>query len=482
MTESPLHRWFAEGLRRQQAAEYPGAVLAWKQVLAVDPEQADAWCNLGGCLRELKRLEEAEAALLRCLEVQPSNLAARCNLGILAMDRGASAEALEIFDAVLAEDPGCGPARFHRGNVLANLDRWAEGLAAAQAVAEACPDLSAAQVNAGWHLMKAGRLPEAEAAFDRALGLDPDLPAARWNRAYVRLLQGHWREAWADFPARLAIAQGLPNLKRFEEPVWDGGGFQGRTLLLWCEQGFGDTVQFLRFLPEVAALGGRVVVQVQPALLPLLQDQGLPGTIVAEGQPLPPFDLQAPLLDLPRLLAVGPDTLRDAVPYVQPPPAPPALARALDQQGLRIGLAWTGNPAHQDQARRSLSPRAFAPLAHLPGVAWFSLQRLAPRVDPEALPPELKAVDLAPHFATFRETAAAVAAMDLVITVDTVIVHLAGALGVPAFLLLPAMPDWRWGQTGDTTPWYPTVRLYRQTGPGAWEPVIQRLLADLRGV
>lgn len=477
-----LQRWFAEGLRRQQAAQYPGAVLAWKHVLARDPNQADAWCNLGGCLRELKRLEEAESALLRCLELQPSNPAARCNLGILAMDCGASDEALAIFDWVLAEDPAFGPARFHRGNVLANLDRWTEGLAAAQAVAEASPGLPAAQVNAGWHLMKAGRLPEAEAAFDRALALDPELATGRWNRAYARLLQGRWREAWPDFPARLAIAQGLPNLKRFEEPAWDGRGFQGRTLLLWCEQGFGDTVQFLRFLPEVAALGGRLVVQVQPGLLPLLQDQGLSATIVAEGQCLPPFDLQAPLLDLPRLLAVGPDTLRDAVPYLQAPPAPPALAQALGPGGLRIGLAWTGNPAHQDQSRRSLSPRAFAPLAHLPGVAWFSLQRLARGVEPEPLPPELKAVDLAPHFATFRETAAAVAAMDLIITVDTVIVHLAGALGVPAFLLLPAMPDWRWGQTGDTTPWYPTVRLFRQAEPGAWEPVIQRILADLRGV
>lgn len=482
MTEAALHRWFAEGLRRQHAAEYPGAVLAWKQVLALDPGQADAWCNLGGCLRELRRLDEAEAALQRCLEVQPSNTAARCNLGILAMDRGASAEALAIFDAVLAEDPSCGPARFHRGNVLANLDRWAEGLAAALMAAEEAPQLPAAQVNAGWHLMKAGRLAEAEAAFDRALALDPGLPTGRWNRAYVRLLQGRWREAWPDFPSRLAIAQGLPNRKRFAEPAWDGGAFPGKTLLLWCEQGFGDTLQFLRFLPEVQALGGQVVVQVQPGLHALLQGKLPADGLVAEGHPLPSFDLQAPLMDLPRLLEAGPDTLRDAVPYLQAPDPMPTLAAALDRPGLRIGLAWTGNPAHLDQSRRSLPPRAFAPLAGLPGVTWFSLQRFAQGVAVDPLPPDLRAVDLAPHFATFRETAAAVAAMDLVITVDTVIVHLAGALGVPAFLLLPAMPDWRWGQTGDTTPWYPTVRLYRQVEPGAWEPVIQRILADLRGV
>jgi hypothetical protein len=187
-------------------------------------------------------------------------------------------------------------------------------------------------------------------------------------------------------------------------------------------------------------------------------------------------------MDLPRLLDAGPDTLRDAVPYLQAPDPMPTLATALDRPGLRIGLAWTGNPAHLDQGRRSLPPGDFAPLAALPGVAWFSLQKLAQGVAAEGLPPGLRAVDLAPHFATFRETAAAVSAMDLVITADTVIVHLAGALGVPAFLMLPAMPDWRWGQTGDTTPWYPTVRLYRQEEPGAWEPVVQRILMDLRGV
>jgi len=410
MTDPALRRWFAEGLRRQQGAEYPGAVVAWKQVLALDPEQADAWCNLGACFRELKRLDESEAALRRCLEVDPGNLPARCNLGVVALDRGDSVGALALFDEVLSEDPGCASARFHRGSVLANLGRWVEGLAAAQAAAAAAPDLPAAQVNVGWHLLKAGRLDEAETAFDRALDLDPELPSGRWNRAYVRLLQGRWQEAWPDFRARLTVTPGLPNLKRFTQPAWDGGSFKDQTLLLWCEQGFGDTLQFLRFLPEVKPLGGRVAVQVQPALLPLLQGQLPVEILAAEGQPTPPFDLQAPLMDLPRLLDVGPDTLRDAVPYLAAPPGSPSLVQALGGPGLRIGLAWTGNPTHQDQVRRSIPPRAFAPFAELPGVAWFSLQRLARGAERDALPSELRAVDLAPHFTTFRETAAAVAA------------------------------------------------------------------------
>lgn len=480
MTSQSLDHWFAEGLRQQQVGRYTSAVLAWKRVLALDPLQTDAWCNLGACFRELKRLDDAEAALRRCLELDPGHLAARCNLGIVAMDRGNPAEALTLFDEVLAEDPGFGPARFHRGSVLAELGHWEEGRQAALAVAEEQPDSWPAQVNAGWHLLKAGRLDEAEAAFERALAQDPDLPAARWNRFWVRFLQGRWREAWPDFPARFEVREGLSNRKTFSQPAWGGEPFEGRTLLLWCEQGFGDTIQFLRFLPEVQALGGSVVVQVQPALVSLVASSwNVP--VVSEADPLPAFDLQAPLMDLGRLLAVEPEGLVDRVPYLVPPPLSSDLAVELRGSGLRIGLAWTGNPAHRDQARRSIPTAAFAALAEIPGVTWCSLQRLAPGALSDPLPAALRAVDLSPHFVTFRETAAAVAAMDLVITADTVIAHLAGALGVPTFLLLSTMPDWRWGITGETTPWYPTVRIYRQTELDDWASVVARVVQDLRG-
>lgn len=480
-----FHRWFAEGLRRQGAGDFPGAVMAWRQVLRMDPAQADAWCNLGGCLRELRRLDEAQAALRRALEVQPDNLAAQCNLGVLAMDAGQSAEALEIFESVLKRDPDCYPARFHLGGVLVALERWDEALEAAEEAARRGPDYVAAHANLGWHHMKGARFEAAEGALARALELDPENPSARWNRAYVRLLQGRWRDAWPDFRHRLRLLQGLPNQRHLAQPLWGGETFPGQTLLLWFEQGYGDTVQFVRLLPEVRARGGRVVVQVQGALKPLMPQ--LPGAdqVVAEGEPLPPFDLQAPLMDLPCILDLAPDTLRDCIPYLALPEGyrPPEVLRAVleGEPRTRIGLAWTGNPTHKDQARRSIPPSCFAPLAALPGVAWFSVQKFMEGTLPEALPSTLKAVDLGPALATFADTAWALGQLDLLICADVGVAHLAGALGLPVLLLLPSSPDWRWGQEGDTTPWYPTFRIYRQARAGDWDTVIQKVLGDLLG-
>jgi len=480
-----LKHWLAEGMRQQGRNNFSGAAMAYRRVLSQDPDQVDALCNLGGCYRELGRSEEALRYTERALELDPRNLAALCNKGALLADARRFDEALELFYAVLEREPTSFFGRFQLAGTLFRLGRWEEALALEQQVAESAPENCAAHSNLGFMLMRMGRLGEAHEALEHALELDPEFPSARWNMAYVSLLQGNWEEAWPHFPYRMRIRDGMPNLRNFEVPEWEGEPFGGKRLLVWAEQGFGDTIQFLRFLPEVKALGGEVILQVQPPLLPLLRQ--VPGVdlLLGEHEELPAFDLHSSLLSLLPKLRLTPARLEEseaALPLSENflPANGIHTLLAATEGSVRVGLAWTGNPAHRDQAFRSVDPDAFAPLAQLNGVTWFNFQKLAPGTSSKPLPGILNAVDLTPFFDTFAETAWALQQMHLVITADTSVAHLAGGLGIPTFLLLPVCPDWRWLQEGDSTPWYPSFRIYRQKRLGDWAEVIQRVLQDLQ--
>ena len=474
-----LRLWLAEALGRQVAGNYPGALLLYRRILSRDPDHADAWCNLGQVLKELGQPEAAAQAAAKALALAPGNPIVHCNLGHLAADRRDYPGALEHYRAALALDPGNVPALSGLSSALGQMGRLPEALEADELALRQEPDLAELHLNRGYTLMRSGRLPEAEAGLLRALELSPGLPRAAWNLAYVRLLQGRHLEAWPHFGARLDIPEAKANLRGYPQPRWTGQSFAGQTLLVWVEQGLGDTFQFVRYLPMVKALGGRVVLQIYPELLRLLAD--LPGAdqIVGDAGELPPFDLQVPLMDLPALFRSTPEDLPQEVPYLRCPGSyspPPALTRALARgAGQRVGLVWAGSSKHADDARRSLDPRVLAPLAQLPEIQWLSLQ-----VGAQGLPPLPNLIDLGPHLGDFCDTAHALGACGLLITVDTAVAHLAGAMGIPVLLLLPYFPDWRWGISGPDTPWYPSMRLYRQPAPGAWTAVVAQLLADLR--
>jgi tetratricopeptide (TPR) repeat protein len=476
-------RWLAEGLRQQDVNNFSGAALAYRQVLRLEPDQADALCNLGGCYRELGRAEEGLQFTERALEKDPLNLAALCNKGAILADCRRFDEALEIFHTLLERDPTSVLGRFQLAAPLFHLGRWDEALELELQVVESLPKNCAAQSNLGFMLMRMGRLKEAQAAFECALELDPEFPSARWNLAYLFLLDGRWEEAWQHFPYRLKIRDGMIHLRDLEAPEWEGEPFPGKRLLLWAEQGFGDTLQFLRFIPEVKALGGDVLLQVQSPLLPLLGN--IPGAdlLLGEHQLPPPFDLHCSLLSLLPKLRLTPARLEEveaALPCREGFLPTNGIQHAFtgSESCVRIGLAWTGNPVHRDQAFRSVDPDAFAPLARLDGVTLF--QKLAPGTSTKPLPEVLNAVDLSPYLDTFAETAWALEKMHLVITADTSVAHLAGGLGVPTFLLLPVCPDWRWLQEGESTPWYPSFRIYRQKHLGDWSEVMERVISDLQ--
>jgi len=273
----------------------------------------------------------------------------------------------------------------------------------------------------------------------------------------------------------------VPPLSRFSQPEWEGEPFVGRTLLVFSDYGIGDAMQLVRYLPMAVARGGKVVLQVQPSLVSLFRD--LPGvTVLARGEALPPFDLQLPMMSLPRVLGTTLDTIPAAIPYLQAEPAKLSRwQRALRHaKGLKVGVVWAGNPQHKGDKFRSLAAEAVLPRLVMPGVQLYSLQKEARPADGAVLA-SLKTdiADLAPALGDFSDTAAAVAALDLVISVDTSVAHLAGGLGRPVWVLLPYALDWRWLRDREDTPWYPTMRLFRQPAPGDWTSVLDSVAHDL---
>jgi Flp pilus assembly protein TadD len=474
-----IQPWLAEALAKQKAGNLGGALLVYRRVLSREPDHAEAWCSLGAVLHVLGRDGEALEACARALALAPLNPAAHTNLGNVLAATGDLDGAFASFRQALALDPRNLPATASFAGLLGRLGHLEEALVGerlALAMAPEDPDLNLNLCNT---LMRLGRLLEAEAGLLAVLGRTPGLAKARWNLAYLRLLQGRFLEAWPDFGARLHVPLGLENLRGFSEPAWDGGPFRGRTLLVWIEQGLGDTFQFARYLPRVKALGGTVHFVAYAGLLELMD--GLPGVdrLFSEHDELPPFDLQVPLMDLPALFRSTPADFPPPTPF-RPAAGyapPPALAALLEAPGRKGGLVWAGSPSHQDNARRSMDPALLAPLAGVEGMGWMSLQLGA-----AALPPLPGLLDLAPALGSWSDTAHALARLDCVVTVDTAVAHLAASMGVPTHLLLPFFPDWRWLMAGRATAWYPAMTLHRQPAPGDWTSAVAEAAGALAGL
>jgi hypothetical protein len=309
--------------------------------------------------------------------------------------------------------------------------------------------------------------------------VDPDQAFLDYEESFLDLLHGELRQGWERYETRLRLPGDLHPQRTFAQPAWNGAPFAGKTLLLWAEQGLGDTLMFVRYLPMVKALGGRVILEAQPALMALAATCGGADLLVPRGAPLPAFDLQASLLSLPWLFRTDLASIPAEIPYLNVPAKVTHRQALLDlltqaQECSRIGLVWAGSPGHVRDAERSLPVSALAPLAALPGVAWFSFQ-----LGRTEVPPLPGLIPLAPWLQDFSDTAYALSGMDLVITVDTSVAHLAGAMGIPTLLLLSFQPDFRWLLKRDDTPWYPSLRLYRQPTYGDWTSVVQQVVRDL---
>jgi len=338
------------------------------------------------------------------------------------------------------------------------------------------PDLLKARFNLATAWRETGRFAEALQGFGEVIRRAPGHADAHWNLAVLLLLTGDLASGWREFPWRFQKSAPAPTRRHQEHPGWDGSSLAGRSILLYGEQGAGDTLQFVRYAPLVAGLGGRVLIEVQSrALLPLVATVAGVEAVFAAGDPPPPFELQASLMDLPAIFRTDLRNIPADVPYLRADPALLAASRELIPQdgSFRVGVVWHGNPAHGNDANRSLPPGKLAPLASLQGASFYSLQ-LGEGAQAEPSSP-LQPKDLSPQIRDFADTAALAAQLDLVLTVDTSVAHLCGALGLRVWLLLPFVPDWRWLLTRDDSPWYPTMRLFRQQSPGDWEGVVHRV-------
>jgi Flp pilus assembly protein TadD len=414
-----------------------------------------------------RTLEAADAALATIPDVAELHFARGTALNALHQPEAARI----ALQRAMALDPGHAPSHLNLGNACADLDDLEAAERHIRAALARDPALVEAHASLGFVLTSRGCLDDAIAACDAAIALCPGFVQAHWNLATAALLAGDFARGFAAYEWRKRHDRFRRDFVDLPGPVWTGDDPAGRTILVHAEQGLGDTIQFARYLPLIAARGGRAVLACERPLLPLLQT--LPGVlVVAKDATLPRYDAWIDQMSLPHVFATRPDSIPSASGYLRADPPRTAQWRARLPHGTKLGVAWAGNPAHSNDHRRSLPQAVAARLAALGGTGTVNLQ-VGPRTHEAGLP------DFSRLLTDYAETAALVANLDLVVTVDTSVAHVAGALGVPCWVLLPFAPDWRWMLGRDDTPWYASLRLFRQPRPGDWDAVIDAVAVAL---
>ncbi len=459
------------------------AALCYRKALALRPAYAKAWCNLGNALQMLGGAREAARCYERTLALDPQLVAAQHNLGNALMARRDFRRAEECFRRSVAMDETRAEHHSSLGNALFQQRRNAEAEACYRRALALDPRYAIAHTNLANVLMRQTRREEMICHYERALQLDPSSAGGHYNLALACLREGRYSEGWAHHEWRWDFRELKLRRRRLAVPQWQGEPLGGETILLHAEQGLGDTLQFVRYAPLVTERGGRVILEVQSRLARLLR--GMPGVdrVVVRGDPLPEIARHCPLMSLPQAFATTIDTLPQRIPYVRAAPQEAAAAFARwPGAGLRIGIAWAGNPQHRSDRQRSMPLRALVPLAEVPGITWFSLQMGPACGQMPALARKFSLVDASSESRDFAETAALLATLDLVISVDTSVAHLAGAMGIPLWVVLPQFADWRWMDEREDSPWYPTARLFRQPTGDDWAAPVERMRDELRKI
>ena len=467
---------YNRGNALKDLGRFDEAVASYDRVLSFKQDHPQALNNRGNALQALRRLDEALKSYHKAVALKPDYLEAFNNRGVVLHGLDQFEAALNDYDNALRLMPDCAEALYNRGNALQALGRFADALTDYDRALALKSDHAEACYNRGNALKELGRVDEALASYRKAQALKPNYVEAHWNEAYLRLLAG-------DFERGLPLSEwrwqntalGLQK-RSLAQPLWSGAEpIEGKTILLYGDEGLGDAIFYCRYVPLLAARGARVIIEAEEPLRELMSGLAGVSRCVSKTEAAPEFDLHCPMSSLPLCFGTRLTTIPASTPYLR---APALSAKQLARLGVkdrpRIGLAWSGNPRHSNDRNRSIALETFSPLLDT-DATFVSLQKDVRSDDAATLRGAPRLLDLGPSLKNLSDTAALIGALDLVISADTSVAHLAGALGVPVWILLPFVPDWRWLLDRDDSPWYPTLRLFRQPQPRDWTSVMSHL-------
>jgi Flp pilus assembly protein TadD len=469
------------GFARELLGDMAGALVSYRRAVELNPTAVDVLKRLGEALFKTGSIVQAAECFERACSLAPENSSAFNDLGVALSKLNRHAEAALTFRRATELAPRSAIPFAGLGAALTCLNRHEEGEKCLLRAIEVDPSEPSPHSNLGILYKQLGRLDDALRHYNRAIELKPDYPEAQKARALCLLLKGDFPAGWPGYEWRAQMGD-----LRFVHPAprWTGDPLAGRTLLIETEQGLGDTIQFVRYAAEIKSRHqGKIVVACEPPLVPLLQQAAGIDVLIAQNQPRPPFDVWTPLLSVPGIFQHSLSTVPARIPYLSAEPERVARwkARLAPIAGMRIGIAWQGNKQNAQNQNRSFPVAVFAPIAAINGVSLISLQKGSGSEELAACPFPVQTLgeDFDAAGGAFLDTAAVMLNLDLVISADTSIAHVAGALGVPVWVPLAYVPDWRWTMHSERTPWYPTMRLFRQTSAGDWPAVFDRVAAEV---
>ena len=461
------------------------AISSYRQVLVIKPDYPEAHINLGNALKDQGKLDGAIESYRRAIGFEPKWADTHNNLGYALQEQGKLDEAIASYRQAIAIKPDYADAYYNLGNAFGDQGRLDAAIECYKEALRLKPNYAKAHNNLGNAFKGLGKLDMVIESYNKALCLKPDYAQAHFNKSLALLLSGNFAEGWLEYEWRLQIEGIVQQAGQCTsvDRKWDGSSLAGKNIRVLSEQGLGDVIHFVRYLPLIQARGGQVIFQCQRELVPLLNGfHGIDVLLEESDNSCPDIvcDVYIPLLSLPSIFGTTFETIPAEVPYIKADPARIELWNSrLDCQEFKIGLAWAGDPKYKNDRNRSCPLITFSPLARIPGITFYSLQK-GPAAEQASHPPEgLTLVDFCEKLEDFAETAALISSLDLVISADTVVAHLAGAMAQQVWTLLPFDPDWRWLLGRSDSPWYPTMRLFRQPKPGDWDTVIQSVAREL---
>jgi tetratricopeptide (TPR) repeat protein len=462
------------------------AIANYRNVLQLDPNHPLTHFKLGNALAKQDKSPEAMASYQSAIQLHPNYADAYYNLGIILRKSERFDEAIAAYQKVIQIEPNRSEAYFSLGNVHLDLDKFEDAIINYQSAIQLNPNYAEAFNTLGTVYRLQKRLPEAITNIEKAISLSPNFAEAHFNLGTALLLMGEMQRGFAEFEYRRNIKGFAKTLPSFNQPQWDGSPLKGKTILLYSDAALGDTIQTIRYIPQIVACGGKIVLNCLPGFERLLQNISGIECVIPKGEALPNFDVYAPLLSLPYILGTTLETIPAQTPYIFALEGNDMALPSDSNQTLKVGLVWaSGDRSGSFDLKKfyqtkSFSPSMFEQIISIPNTCFYSLQVGQNAADIKMLGEHSNVIDLSDKIQDFADTAAIIKQLDLVISVDTAVAHLAGAMAKPVWALLPFTPDWRWMADREDSPWYPTMRLFRQTKLGDWEEVLHRVYFALQ--